>query len=164
MARQIETNCGHGIQLHPDIVHIFLLLFADDIVLFSSTINGLQNQIYELENYCDKWKLTVNREKTKIVVFKNGGKSSKKEIWFYKDMKLECIGFYKYLGLYFTSGLSWAKHVKYAALQGQKALIGIMKQLSVIGNLNYISFFKIFYTNVSPILSYAAELLGIITF
>lgn len=78
LATQIERNCSHGIQLHPDMLHIFLLLFADDIVLISSTIKGLQKQINELENYCQNFCLTVNMDKTKVIVFKKGGKLAKK--------------------------------------------------------------------------------------
>ena len=63
LALQIERNCSHGIQLHPDMFHVFLLLFADDIVLISSTINGLQKQINELGNYCQNSCLTVNMQK-----------------------------------------------------------------------------------------------------
>ena len=52
-------------------MQIFLLLFADDIALIAS--NGLQKQINKLESYCDEWKMTVNTEKTKVIVFKDGG-------------------------------------------------------------------------------------------
>ena len=95
---QIEMNCKNGIQLHPDLMHIFLLLFADDIVLFSSTVAGLQNLIIELERYCDKYKLNVNSDKTKVIVFKKGGRLAKNEKWLYKGKELECLKSYKYLG------------------------------------------------------------------
>ena len=53
LALQIEQNCNHGIQLHPDDFQLFLLLFPDDISLISSTVAGLQKQINELECYCE---------------------------------------------------------------------------------------------------------------
>lgn len=59
-------------------------IIADNIVLISSTIGGLQKQIYQQENYCEQWKLTVHMDKTKAIVFKNGGKLSRHELWFYK--------------------------------------------------------------------------------
>ena len=76
-----KKKCTDGIQLHPETIKLFLLLFADDIVMFSSTIPGLQKQIHVLESYCDESKLTVNMDKTKVVVFKNGGHISRKEKW-----------------------------------------------------------------------------------
>mgnify|MGYP002259916051 CR=1 FL=1 len=98
LASQIETSCSNGIQLHPSVFQVFLLLFADDVVLFSSTVIGLQRQINELELYCQKWNLKVNRDKTKVIVFKKGCKLSKHEKWFYEGERLETTKSYKYLG------------------------------------------------------------------
>ena len=52
---------------------LYLLLYGDDIVVFSSTSEGLQRGLNILSDYCDKWKLVVNTDKTKIMVFRNGG-------------------------------------------------------------------------------------------
>ena len=45
----VRRSGKHGIQLLPGHDEIFSLLFADDIVLVSSTPSGLQNQINSLE-------------------------------------------------------------------------------------------------------------------
>jgi len=39
-----------------------VLLYADDIVIMSET-EGLKRGLFLLENYCDRWKLTVNATK-----------------------------------------------------------------------------------------------------
>ena len=39
---------------------LFLLLYADDITVFSETAQGLQKGLDILKEYCTKWKLTVN--------------------------------------------------------------------------------------------------------
>jgi hypothetical protein len=65
--------CYHdirGIQLFPDIMEIFLLMFADDIALIADTIIGLQKQLNLLCQFCTKSKLIVNIDKTKVLVFK----------------------------------------------------------------------------------------------
>jgi hypothetical protein len=62
-----------GIQLFPDIVELFLLMFADDIALISDTIVGLQKQLNLLQQFCISSKFVVNIEKTKVLVFKRGG-------------------------------------------------------------------------------------------
>ena len=56
---------------------IYLLLFADDAVIFSETIEGLQESLNNLAWYCDKWNLTVNIDKTKIMVFRKGAALNK---------------------------------------------------------------------------------------
>jgi len=40
-----------------------LLLYADDIVIVPETEEWLKHGLYLLENYCDRWKLTVNATK-----------------------------------------------------------------------------------------------------
>ena len=46
--------------------------WADDLVLFSQTKDGLQICLNKLKSYCDRWQLTVNKEKTKCMVFSRG--------------------------------------------------------------------------------------------
>ena len=72
----------HGIQLIPDTIEIFLLLFADDVILLSNTIIGLQNQLDSLKREADRLYLTVNLEKTNIMVFRMGGHLAAREKWF----------------------------------------------------------------------------------
>ena len=64
-------NGFEGIEI--GMLKLFLLLYADDIVLLAETEQGLQKGLDLLEQYCDKWKLTVNINKKKIMVFRKGG-------------------------------------------------------------------------------------------
>ena len=54
-------------------IEIFLLMYADDIVLLGDTVLELQRKIRVLEEFCEKWGMEVNLTKTKVVVFRNGG-------------------------------------------------------------------------------------------
>ena len=62
----------HGVQLFPDLLEIILLMFADNVVLVSDTIPGLQNQLNILYNFSEDSGLQVNLDKTNIVVFRRG--------------------------------------------------------------------------------------------
>ena len=44
-------------------------MFADDIVLLADTEKGLQESLNRLDKFCSNWDLSINIEKTKIVVF-----------------------------------------------------------------------------------------------
>ena len=55
-----------------DQLNIFLLIFADDAMLLSETKDGLQDLLKELENYCKRWNLTVDIDKTKVMIFRKG--------------------------------------------------------------------------------------------
>jgi hypothetical protein len=50
-------------------VHVWLLLFVDDLVLASESEVGLQQQLDTLQQFCTKGGLIVNVEKTKAMVF-----------------------------------------------------------------------------------------------
>ncbi len=50
-------------------MHVWLLLFADDLVLTSELEVGLQQQLDTLQQFCIERGLIVNVEKTKAMVF-----------------------------------------------------------------------------------------------
>ena len=95
----------HGIQLIPGTTETFLLLFADDIILLSNTIVGLQNQLDSLKKAADRLYLTVNLEK-KIMVFRMGGHLATRERWLYGNAVVKVTNAYKYLSMIFTTKLS----------------------------------------------------------
>ena len=58
-----------------------ILLYANDIVLLSETDSGLQNcLINRLHSYCESWKLEVNIDKSKVIVFNSNGKTYKRHV------------------------------------------------------------------------------------
>ena len=56
--------------LSIDELPIYILLFADDTVLFSYTNPGLQILLHKLHTYCNEWGITVNTDKTVCMVFR----------------------------------------------------------------------------------------------
>ena len=44
---------------------VLMLLYADDIVIFSNTAEELQSSLDLLSDYCKRWKLKVNVSKKK---------------------------------------------------------------------------------------------------
>ena len=83
LASEIPLKGKHGTQLLPRETELFLLMFADDIALLSSTPVGLQNQLNVLYKTADRLGLLVNLEKTKIAVFKNGDYLTRAERWYH---------------------------------------------------------------------------------
>ena len=51
------------------------LLYADDTILLSNSEEALQKSLNCLNEFCDNWKLNVNHEKSKVMVFNSNGKS-----------------------------------------------------------------------------------------
>jgi hypothetical protein len=79
------------------------LLFADDLAFASFTINGLQKAVDQVTSYCKEWSLKCNLNKTKIVVFKKGGKLKRGESWYASGHKIEVVDEINYLGVTFDS-------------------------------------------------------------
>ena len=51
---------------------LLVLLYADDTVIMSEASNGLQFALNVYKDYCKQWKLTVNINKSKVVIFSKG--------------------------------------------------------------------------------------------
>ena len=58
----------NAIKFTPNDIEIFIMSFADDIILLSATIAGLQNQITALYNDANRLRLQVNFNKTKVML------------------------------------------------------------------------------------------------
>ena len=48
------------------------MLYADDTDILSETFAGLQESLDVMYDYCDQWKLSLNVDKSKIMVFRKG--------------------------------------------------------------------------------------------
>ena len=58
---------NYGIDLY--LCKLFLLLFADDLVIFAETKIELQMLLNKLYAYCTEWNLKVNIDKTTSLFF-----------------------------------------------------------------------------------------------
>ena len=73
---------------------------ADDLVMiFSRSAKNLQIIPNKLESFCENADLSVNLDKTKIMIFNNCGKSLNTYLFRYGADELETVKSYKYLGL-----------------------------------------------------------------
>ena len=77
---------------------MFMLLYADDTTICPESAEGLQQALDALSDYCDKWSLRVNVDKTKVVVFSRG-KIQKMPTIKYKGRSLEVVFEFQYLGV-----------------------------------------------------------------
>ena len=48
----------------------------DDLALLADTPGNLEAALDMLQMYCEKWSLTVNMKKTKVLVFGQAGQST----------------------------------------------------------------------------------------
>ncbi|XP_015122079.1 uncharacterized protein LOC107044644 [Diachasma alloeum] len=79
-----------------------LLLFADDGLLLSDDIVDMQYKLNTLAEYDELNKMTLNTEKTKVMIFSKGGRPPKLRTLRYRGLSLEIVKKYVYLGVPFT--------------------------------------------------------------
>ena len=132
------------------------LLFADDAILLSTSAEGLQRQLDNLEKYCEEWGLTVNTKKTKIMVFNSGGRPKSLHLK-YGTVQLECVSEYKYLGVLFTSSGVFTKATENLYHRGLKAFFKLRRQISH-SNVKCSTYAHLFDTMVKPVLLYGSEI------
>ena len=135
---------------------ISVLLFADDIVLLSDKASGLQRAMNLLEQYCKKWKLTVNLDKTKVLIFNSNPK--KNNFNFYFDRKLvETVNKYCYLGVIFTSSNSFKQCIENLQAKANKAYYALINSINVNYCKNIKLLSKLYDSLVMPIQLYGSE-------
>ena len=107
------------------------LFFADDAILVTGTISGLKNKLNLIKMQSERMGLGVNLDKTKIVVFRKGGHLSKYEHWHYGTNNLNVINSYnvKYLGIDFSTKLSFVNCTTSFIMKAKKSCIEILKSL-----------------------------------
>lgn len=131
-------------------IKILILLFADDTVIFGNTKENLQTALYVFEKYCDKWKLTVNESKTKIMVF-SGGRLPNDLRFYYKDFELEVVDEYKYLGIFLARSGTFFRTKRHIADQANIALFSLLRKTRVL-NLPIQMQIDLFNKTIKPIL------------
>ena len=105
---------------------ILTLFYADDTIIFSDTALGLQFALEELQNYCEKWKLTVNEGKTKIMCITWGRYKKQKYDFIYNNQKLECVDEFIYLGICFSKKGLTSSSITNRETASKKAMFGFL--------------------------------------
>ena len=123
-----EQFINSGIEgLDINMLKIFMLLYADDIVIFSDTAEDLQRSLDLLLEYCNRWKLKINVSKTKIKVFRKGSILPRNLFFYYDGTQVEIVKQFKYLGLVFTVSGSFTEAQNTLSGQAQKAIFKLNK-------------------------------------
>lgn len=161
LTKSIQENGRHGVQLSPDFIELLIMLFADDVALIADSVVGLQCQINTLAETANRLNLIVNLEKSNIVVFRNGGYLAANEKWVYGHNALKVVNSYKYLGIFLSTRNRFSATLEDLAKRAKKGVVAILRTLWSIGEHSPVIFFKMFDSQIQPILTYGAEVWGL---
>ena len=140
-----------------DEMRLFLLLYADDAVVFAKSPEVLQKILNDIESYCTLWGLKINTRKTKAMIFEKGRHT---HFDFYlNNVKLELVDSFKYLGIHFFKNGNWHRTQQRLAQHGSFALHKLFSLFNQV-ELTISKKCKLFDVLVGSILSYGAEVWG----
>ena len=140
--------------LHTSI-QIFVLLYGDDTVIFSESLEGMQKALDIFQEYCNLWKLSVNSSKTKVIVFcKRKGRHN--YIVKLNGAELDIVDSLTYLGIDLKYNGHYFDARKKLVEQSQKSLFAIYNKIRN-QNIPIDVQLKLFDSLVEPILLYGSE-------
>ena len=94
----------------------------------AESADELQHALSEFQIYCSYWKLKVNVDKTKILVFSKGPMLKTK--FYYNNQIVENVKEFKYLGVVFSRTGPFSKTKKnHLCEQAQKAMYRIIRKI-----------------------------------
>ena len=105
------------------------------MTIFAETPAELQKGLETLKSYCNRWKLTVNIEKTKIMIFRKEGILQLEMRFFYNNQEIEIVKTFSYLVIVFTPGGSFSNAQVTLAGQAQKAVFKLNSYLYSVSDL-----------------------------
>lgn len=141
-------------------LNIRLLLYADDIVVMADDVKVLQKMINNLENYCSNWNLQVNLLKSKIMVFRNGGRYASNEKWTYAGNEIEIVNEYNYLGMTITPKCVFTKHVEKKNNAAKNCINMTWSNFLCKNDISFRSKIHLFNAVCRSIQSYGAQIWG----
>lgn len=138
-------------------VKLFILLYADDTVIFGTDATSLQHNLNVFYEYSKIWKLNINYDKTKILIF--GTRNDERFEFKIGDNKISICKEFKYLGVFFTKSRSFNKAKKHNYDQAKKAMNLLYRRIRNL-NLPIDLQLLLFDQTILPIALYACEIWG----
>lgn len=151
---------GVWINDHTDVI---VLLYADDLILFAHSPLDLRCKLTALNEYCEMKGLTVNVDKTKVMIFKKGGGKLKKseQNFMYDDKSLEIVNTFEYLGTTISSSSLGLNATNSAISKTRKAMGVLLSTLNRAKIDSWDSRIKLFDTTILSMLLYGVPTWGL---
>ena len=155
----ILQDCNDNVKIDES-TSVSCFLWADDILMFSNSKEGLQGKLNKLEEYCTINKLTVNTEKTQCMIFNKTGRLLKNFEFTYNNTPLSCVREYKYLGFMVTPSGEIRTGLEDLRIRALKAFSKMKKALGIHFRLKLSNTLHLFMYIIRPILLYCSDFWG----
>lgn len=161
LLRELQES-GLGICYgNTDSERIACLAFADDLVLLASSQTNLQKMADIVWNFCNKWRMTVNVTKTKVLVFKKNYQTRDVAATiFYNGVIVEQVKSYRYLGVTVDDVLSFKSSMQELSSSGSRALGAVIQKTKALKDLGYKTYSHLIHSCVFTVTDYGCEVTG----
>ncbi|KAL1446315.1 hypothetical protein WDU94_005556 [Cyamophila willieti] len=160
MTEFMKSKQIQGIPINTNF-NLIGLYYADDQVLVTNKESELQSILDSLEEYCALYKLEVNKDKTKVLVFRKKGRLRQDINFTYQGTPLEIVSQYVYLGVLFTSGLCFNENVKMFAKKTMGTISTVNSLWARTKTYNWEANMIVYSAVVKSTLLYGAEIWGL---
>jgi hypothetical protein len=139
------------------IIVINLLLYADDIVLMVRSPHALENQLRILKDFSSNMGMSVNTDKTKVMIIKSNKIPYDTFVY---DKKLEEVTSYKYVGIDIHHKLNCNYSIEKRIIGEWKAYYGLENNCKSADLWSWYKKKLLFETLVTPVILYECEVWG----
>ena len=137
-----------------------ILMYADDVVILSENEEDLQHMLNLVNNWCQKWKMSINQKKTKAMHFRPKTINQCMTPLFLGQAKIEYTNYYKYLGVYINEFLEFDYHCTTLSEAGTRALGSVISKLRNNEYVMYDTYTKCVECSIYPVVDYGTEIWG----
>ena len=118
----------------------------------------------KLNDWCSKWRLSINCDKTKIIHFRPASVLRCNDVFSCGHLTIDQTEKYKYLGLWFQEHLDLQFATSELAKSASRALSVLHAKFKCAGGMSYEVYTKLYTSLVEPILYYCAGIWGLTEF
>lgn len=158
---QAKNHTGVEFELEYDDMFFYfkflVLLYADDTAIICDRPDEFQTSLNNFVSYCKIWKLNINYDKTKIVIF--GARKTDVYCFTMEETIIEIVKSYKYLGVLMSSNGSFLNARKAIHERANKAMHLLYKRIYNL-NLPLDLQLKLFDSTILPIITYGCDIWG----
>ena len=97
-------------------------------LILADSPENLQISLHSLSLFCEKWHLTVNKNKTKIIIFSKR-KFKHRNTFYHANKKVEIVQNFKYLGIVFSFNGKNVECMKDITTRALRAMFSILKKI-----------------------------------
>ena len=134
---------------------VFILLYADDVVIMSDSEDKLQTMINCVYSWC-KRRLCGNLAKTNVVHFIAKRRKLSQCKFYYGTNCIDYVCKYKYLGVVFHEHMDFIECANHPTDAAGRALGAVINKFRKLKNIRFLTFTKLFNAMVIPVMDNSA--------